>query len=226
MQLTRLLEIQPGVTAVIGSGGKTTLLRTLGEELSAAGHRVLLCSTTKIFPFADVETLVSPMEEQLRSAFQSRHLLCAGAPVGNTGKLTAPDIPMGDLARLADYVLVEADGSAGRPLKAHADHEPVIPPEANQTVCLVGVSGFGLPVSEAAHRPERFAALADIGMEDPATLEATARVLLVEHLADRYFFNQADTPERWEWARRCGELLPWYCAVGALRKGVYGRCSL
>ena len=61
--LTPLLEIRPGLTAVIGSGGKTTLLRTLGRELAEAGHRVLLCTTTKIFPFSDIETLISPDEK-------------------------------------------------------------------------------------------------------------------------------------------------------------------
>ena len=36
MDLAKLLDIRPGVTAVIGGGGKTSLLRTLGEELAAA----------------------------------------------------------------------------------------------------------------------------------------------------------------------------------------------
>ena len=35
MVWTQALEIVPGVTAVIGGGGKTTLLRTLGGELAA-----------------------------------------------------------------------------------------------------------------------------------------------------------------------------------------------
>lgn len=53
MTLSQLLDIRPGVTAVIGGGGKTTLLRTLGEEL-AGQHPVLLCTTTKILPFSDL----------------------------------------------------------------------------------------------------------------------------------------------------------------------------
>ena len=53
VKLAELLAIRPGVTAVIGGGGKTTLLRTLGEEL-AGQHTVLLCTTTKIFPFPDL----------------------------------------------------------------------------------------------------------------------------------------------------------------------------
>ena len=60
MELAGLLGVRPGVTAVIGSGGKTTLLRTLGTALAAEGHRVLLCTTTKIYPFAKIQTLRSP----------------------------------------------------------------------------------------------------------------------------------------------------------------------
>ena len=159
MTLSQLLDIRPGVTAVIGGGGKTTLLRTLGEEL-AGQHTVLLCTTTKIFPFPDLPCARTAAElDQLR---QSHRLLCAGTDLPGTGKLTAPETPMALLAERFDYVLVEADGAARRPLKAHAPHEPVIPPEANQTICVVGASGFGQPILEAAHRPERYASLAGV----------------------------------------------------------------
>ena len=207
MTLARLLDIRPGVTAVIGSGGKTTLLRMLGEELAEAGGRVLLCTTTKILPFPGLPCACDRAE--LDDLAASR-LLCAGMPLEN-GKLTVPEIPM-------------ADGSARLPLKAHASHEPVIPPEANQTICLVGVSGFGKPIREAAHRPERFAALAGVEVKENATPENTARVLLAEALADRYLFNQADTPERWEWALRAARALGRPAVLGALQKGAYRRC--
>ena len=47
MELAGLLGIQPGITAMIGGGGKNTLLRTLGHE-PAQGPWVLLLTTTKI----------------------------------------------------------------------------------------------------------------------------------------------------------------------------------
>ena len=50
MTLSQLLDIRPGVTAVIGGGGKTTLLRTLGGEL-AGQHPVLLCTTPRFSRF-------------------------------------------------------------------------------------------------------------------------------------------------------------------------------
>ena len=141
MTLTELLNIRPGVTAVIGSGGKTTLLRTLGTELAEVGGRVLLCTTTKILPFPGLPCACDRAE--LDDLAASR-LLCAGMPLEN-GKLTVPEIPMAELAARFDYVLVEADGSARLPLKAHASHEPVIPPEAGQTICVFGLSALGRP---------------------------------------------------------------------------------
>ena len=226
MELATFLEIRPGVTAVIGSGGKTTLLRTLGGELAAAGHRVVLTTTTKLFPFSDIKTLVEPPEEMLVKTLAEERLVCVGSVAGGTGKLAKPAFPMARLAELADYVLVEADGSAGRPLKAHAAHEPVIPDEANQTICMVGLSGFGCVIGEAVHRPEIFAELAGVAAEEAATPENVARVLRAEALADRYVFNQADAVEQWAWARWCGQLLdrPW--TVTALERGVFGTCVL
>ena len=225
MKLQRLLEIQPGVTAVIGSGGKTTLLRALGGELKDTGHTVILCTTTKIFPFSDISNDVSGLPDSAAELLRRDALICVGTPLPDTGKLTAPGVPLSVLAQMADYVLVEADGSARRPLKAHASHEPVVPEEANQSVCVVGVSGFGRPIAESAHRPELFAALAGKKPEDLALPEDAARVINREKLASRCFFNQADTPERWEWARRAAALLDCPGSAGSLWKEVYFTCS-
>lgn len=49
MQLRRMLGIQPGLTAIIGGGGKTTLLYALARELSQTA-RVIVCTTTHILP--------------------------------------------------------------------------------------------------------------------------------------------------------------------------------
>ena len=106
---------------------------------------------------------------------------------------------MEELARLADYVLVEADGSKQLPLKAHLDHEPVIPTCANQTVQVVGLSGIGCPIEAVTHRPERFAELCSASVTDIATLERVSTVLNTEALADRYVLNQADDEEARKW---------------------------
>lgn len=186
-QLWELLGVDRGVTAVMGSGGKTSLLYQLAEELRPRGT-VLLATTTHImkppqYPFAVTA-------EELTAALAAYGAACAGSYTPE-GKLTAPSF--GGWQQAADFVLVEADGSRRRPLKAHALHEPVIPPCTRQVICVVGLSGLHRPVSEVVHRPELFCPLASCTPEDEATPERVARALVQEHLADTYFLNQAES---------------------------------
>jgi len=216
MKLSQALEIHRGVTAVIGGGGKTSLLRALGEELAGETRTVLLCTTTKIRPFPGLVNLSSPSEAELRRALRDSRLIAAGTPVPGTDKWGAPELPMNCLAALADYVLVEADGSAGRPMKAHAPHEPVIPAQASQTVLVVGASGFGRPITQAAHRSELYAKLAGVPPDAPVSPELAAAVLRAEGLHDRIYVNQADTDERVSAGKHLKNMLSCPVTVGAL----------
>ena len=191
MDFFRLLGVRPGMTALIGAGGKTTLLRRLGEEL-AEGHRVLLCTTTKMYPFPGLP--LARTAEELALLRRKHTLVCAGTVLPESGKLAAPPVSMELLAGWFDYVLVEADGAAGRPLKAHAPHEPVIPSGAGRVIRVTGASGLGRPIALAAHRPERYARLAGVPETSPAAPETEAAVLRRENLGDVVFINQVETP--------------------------------
>ena len=222
MELAKLLDIHPGVTAVIGGGGKTTLLRTLGEEL-AEEKCVLLCTTTKIFPFPGLPC--ANTREELDTLRREHRLLCSGIPVPGTGKLMVPPVSMTELTSWFDYVLVEADGSAQRPFKAHAPHEPVIPAEANQVICVVGASGFGRPVAEAAHRPELYASMAGVTVENTATPETEAAVLRAEGLHHKIYVNQVETLPELAAAKALAAMLDCPVLAGSLHRREYFICS-
>lgn len=196
-ELSTLLEIRRGVTALIGSGGKTSLMLRLCRELPGT---VIVCTSTHIFPAEDLPLVTEPM------TMLPARKICAGTWAEN-GKLTAPVQSFEELALLADYVLVEADGSKGLPLKAHLAHEPVIPACANQTIQVLGLTGLGRRICDAAHRPERYAELCGAAVNDLATVERAARVLNTEALADRYVLNQADDLEEQKWGRTLAALL-------------------
>ena len=196
-ELSTLLEIRRGVTALIGSGGKTSLMLRLCRELPGT---VIVCTSTHIFPAEDLPLVTEPM------TMLPARKICAGTWAEN-GKLTAPVQSFEELAVLADYVLVEADGSKGLPLKAHLAHEPVIPACANQTIQVLGLTGLGRRICDAAHRPERYAELCDAAVNDLATVERAARVLNTEALADRYVLNQADDLEEQKWGRTLAALV-------------------
>ena len=183
--------------SVIGSGGKTTFLRWLSERLPGT---VILTTSTHIRPFPDIPLVnaVSASREQvlsgIRSALSAARVICLGK-TEPSGKLADPSsiVPFESLLSEADHIIVEADGAAGRPLKAHRSWEPVIPVCSGLTVCLIGASGIGKPVSEACHCPELFASLAGIPVDTPVSVENIAAVLNREALADCYLINQVDT---------------------------------
>ena len=179
-QLWELLGVDRGVTAVMGSGGKTSLLYQLAEELRPRGT-VLLATTTHImkppqYPFAV-------------TALAAYGAACAGSYTPE-GKLTAPSF--GGWQQAADFVLVEADGSKRLPAKAHETWEPVLPPERTRTVCVLGASAFGQPIRQAAHRPAIYARLAGAPWSAAITPEMAARVICAEGLCDIIYVNQVD----------------------------------
>ena len=197
------LAIRPGVTAIIGSGGKTSLLYRLADELKDGGS-VLVTTSTHILPPEHLPVYTR--------TGRVRGVCCVGAPCGI--KLKAPEQSFEELAGLADFVLVEADGSAHLPIKAHASFEPPIPPNANHRILVVGVSGLNRPVGEAAHRAERFRALSGSELASP---EAVAAVIRAEALCDRVVLNQAETnPDA---ARQLAALLPYPVLLTTLNKG-------
>lgn len=215
VSLKELLGITPGVTCVIGSGGKTSLLAALANELREdPGTTVILTTSTHILPFPAMPYLNG--EDPAAAALNESQVICLGTPAEN-GKLTAPAIPFDQLALLATYVLVEADGSRRLPLKAHAAHEPVIPPGTNQTILVVGASGFNHPVEQVVHRPGIFCDLANCAPSDLATPQRVAAAITAEHFSPKVLVNQVDTPQDAEAARELASYMDVSVFAGSLR---------
>ena len=219
MSLAALLGVGPGLTALIGGGGKTTLLYALAKELGARGS-VLVSTSTKIrvpahLPVADPQTPAA-----LAEALAASSPLCLGSPWPG-GKLAAPTLPFEALRAAADFVLVEADGSRGLPAKAHAAHEPVIPAPAGRVILILGADAFGRSIREACHRPERCAALAEVPAETILTPALAARVLRKEGYGNIVYVNKCETPAAWEAAEALARLLPLPVAAGSLRENKF-----
>ena len=203
MLFSDALHIKKGITSIIGSGGKTSLMLRLADELSQIG-KVIVTTSTMIF----LPTHIRVVQEL--TDFEG--CICIGTACPN-GKLTTPKESFEELAKHADYVLVEADGSKHLPLKAHLSHEPVIVPNFH-VICVVGASGLNQPIADAVHRWERFLELTGQTVASP---EAVAAVLREENLADRYLINQAET--NLEAAKELAALLPKPSVLSCLEKG-------
>ncbi|HID53306.1 MAG TPA: putative selenium-dependent hydroxylase accessory protein YqeC [Anaerolineae bacterium] len=81
--------------------------------------------------------------------------LVVGEVQGEKALGVTPELPGQLLVRPdVDFVIVEADGSRMRPIKAPAEHEPVIPPETTLVVPVMGLDALDGPIGKVAHRPE------------------------------------------------------------------------
>ncbi len=220
--------------AFAGAGGKSTALFRLAREI-LANHSlpnvsqpavVILTATTHLAlaqtTLADAWHVVqTPGDVEALFPNLNGAVLFTG-PAGEGERIVGLDGDVLDrLYTLAEQsgfpLLLEADGSRRRPLKAPADHEPVIPDWVDEVVVVVGLSGLGRPLdTETVHRPELFASLASLTPGETITPEGLSRVLahpqgglksIPPDAKKTLLLNQASTPERWAQAKRLAESL-------------------
>jgi molybdenum cofactor cytidylyltransferase len=169
------------LVSIVGAGGKSTILFTLGRDLAAASGRVILTTTTKMAADQIIEpTCWSDDPTEVEKVLEpGRPLFVVTGEV--PGKVTGPTAEASDrlfLETTADHLVVEADGARSMSIKAPADHEPVIPGLSTTVIVVAGVDAIGHPISEVAFRPNLVAKIAGIAEDDPLTIEDAARVLL------------------------------------------------
>ena len=174
--LIAALEPPRGVIALVGGGGKTTLMLRLARELAQSGARVIVTTTTHIFPPEGIPTSNPATVDAAKKTLAQDNLVCFGTQA-EQGKLSAPSLSFDDIEPLADYVLVEADGAKHLPLKAPAEHEPVIPIQTHLVVAVAGLDGAGQPIREIAFRPALYAGLCGKDERETVTERDIARVL-------------------------------------------------
>ena len=96
------------IQAIVGAGGKTTLMHRLARQYREQGLKVLLTTTTHMFIESD--TLCTGSAEEIRRALETGGYAMAGVADGEKiGPL--PEAVYLEVCQYADMVLVEADGS-------------------------------------------------------------------------------------------------------------------
>lgn len=131
------------IIAIVGAGGKTSLMERLAKEYSAGKYHVAITTTTQIIAGRDFDLV--------------RYY---GKDIGG-GKLGFPG--SGSFQKIClenQYVLVEADGARHRPVKIPNDTEPVIPDGCERIIVVMSSFALGRPFSEICQRAE----LADINL--------------------------------------------------------------
>jgi len=213
------------VISLAGAGGKTTLMFRLAKELSLKGKKVITTTTTKILEPSSGETVslfIHTDEGEIKQFIDKhldeyRHITIARERL-ESGKLKGVSSDLvNDLwsTNEIDYIIVEADGAAGRPIKAPQEGEPVIPSSTTTVVAILGVDGVGTEMTEEnVFRAGRVSRLTGIPIGERVTEEAIA--VLMTHPEGIFkgapslskvvgFLNKVDIPDGVTKAKRIAQ---------------------
>ena len=210
--------------AIVGSGGKTTLLWLLAQKLRILpGRRTLATTTTKIGepPPTVYDEFVAA---EALAGFRPRAGLTVSGERIAGGKLAAPPLETLLLAKdNFDHILFEADGAHERPLKGWAPYEPVVPEWTEMTVGVLPLWPVGQAASPVlVHRFPAFMRLAGIHEGETLTVSHLAAVvreedgLFAKAQGERVLFLSVSErlPEREAMYRMAAELVRQLSADG------------
>ncbi len=181
----------PGVISLVGAGGKTSLMFSLAKELEKDGQASLCTTTTKIWEPSSEEAgslFLSTDREQVINFVSSERASGKRMTVAkerlNNGKVDgiSPGL-VDELNSLFPdlYIIVEADGSKGRPLKAPGDWEPVIPNSSFLVVAMLGIDALGGKLNEEnVFRAELAAPLMGMALGETISKEGVATLVAHE----------------------------------------------
>ncbi|HSB04840.1 MAG TPA: selenium cofactor biosynthesis protein YqeC, partial [Thermodesulfobacteriota bacterium] len=208
--------------SLVGAGGKTTLMFRLAKELIHEGKKVITTTTTKILEPSSEESpcLFIGSENEKIKEFVKKHL-CRYQHVTVAQERVEPKKLKGISSdfvtelwnlRLSQYLIVEADGAAGHPVKAPRLGEPVISPSTTLVVALLGVDGVGLELREEnIFRAELVSRLTGIPLGGRMTDEGMGMLITHPHGIFRgapassrvvVFLNKVDIPHGMEKAKK------------------------
>jgi len=137
--------------AVVGSGGKTTLIKRMASQYRAAGRTVLITTTTHML--IEDDTVLTDDAALIMHAVKETGYAMAGIPEGNKIKALSTDT-LNSLRATVDVILVEADGSRGLPLKFPNASEPVIPENTDEIIVVCGLNAIGQKAKDVCQRLE------------------------------------------------------------------------
>ena len=190
------------VIALVGAGGKTTLMYALAEAFAGNGMNVLVTTTTHIL--RPEQRYWAENEEEVKKLWQQGMYAVVGEPCKNEKLKAVSEEKLSSYMQIADIVLMEADGAKRKPCKVPAAQEPVIPPECDIVIGVMGMDALGNPLKEVCFRKEEAEKLLHISSAEHLRPEHMARILSSpggtrKHVGGREYYvvlNKCDTRER------------------------------
>lgn len=148
MSLHDILKIKKTDTvAIIGSGGKTTMLWLLAKERKEQGAFVTTSTHIMKPDKSECDIIISTDSKK----YIIKNKIIASLDINKDNKCTG--IQTLETSNKIP-ILYEADGSKRLPAKLHNSNEPVIYKNTDIVVLVIGLSCLGKPIKDVCHRYE------------------------------------------------------------------------
>lgn len=164
------------IKAVVGAGGKTTLIRRYAAESISRGLKVFVTTSTHMY--IEEDTLLTDDADEIIRELNKKHYVMAGIREGEKIKPLSMETYHKVCAK-ADVVLIEADGSKHMPIKFPGEGEPVIYDNVDEIIVVYGIHALNKRAREVCHRLELVKKCLDI-TDDTLITEEHMQKLVVK----------------------------------------------
>jgi len=191
--------------AIIGGGGKTSLLHRLGDELAFFYNKVLISSVTRSAKHGDQKVYfrddLDKYDQEL--LFKDNNPLCLMNGKYGPNKFSGFEVDyLKELWQKSDLCIFECDGARNLPLKVHDDKDPIVPDYSSHVIIVVGADVVNTSVRDGmVHRPDMFCEKWNICDSENLSVEKISEIVTsekgylsrIKHKTELcYFVNKAD----------------------------------
>ncbi len=149
------LPREPGhVISLMGSGGKTTLMRSFAAVYQELGVPVILTTTTRSEPLSGIPVMeLSQLPDHRAESLPPAFYLHGGLDADGKWIGLLP-LEVDDLGGFFPdrTVLAEVDGAAKMPVKLYRSGEPVWPERTSLAIAVMGTGSVGSATADILHR--------------------------------------------------------------------------
>lgn len=204
------------VVALIGSGGKTTMIRTLARE-NRSSQQVFISNTLNMerIPESEVDFIDYNFREDYSLSEYTEpgvYVLAYDITPNNSMRGLPLEVLEKQVAHF-DLSLIECDESRQRPLKAWRHNEPLLLDATDMTLGILDIASIGLPISvDTVHNLDIFCDLTEKKVGDIITREDVKHLILDPSMMFRsargkrvLFINKAENPITLKYARDLGK---------------------
>lgn len=166
------------VICLVGAGGKTTIMYELATKYAGLGKKVVVTTSTHIW---EPKNCYARNIAEARTLWQAGCYAVAGQREASTGKLVCLiEDELKQYEAEADVVLLESDGAKSKPCKVPRAGEPVILPECDTVIGVVGMDALGCSIESTCFRVAEVCALLGVTAEHVLTEADLVSILLSE----------------------------------------------